>query len=59
MNANENVIQASKPALIPAVEREEKSSRGMPVEAREFENLLQRAMEILSARAERAMPHTS
>jgi hypothetical protein len=59
MNGNENTIQPTETGLIPAVERPERNSKGIAVEPREFENLLQRAMEILTARAERVTPQRS
>jgi hypothetical protein len=53
MNANENAVQLREPGFIPAVERQEWTSQGVSVEPQEFERLLQRAMEILAARADR------
>jgi hypothetical protein len=54
MNANESVVQFREPGFIPAVERREWTSQGARVEPQEFERLLQRAMEILTARADMA-----
>jgi hypothetical protein len=54
MNANENAVQFREPGFIPVVERQEWTSQGVSVEPQEFERLLQRAMEILTARSERA-----
>jgi len=54
MNANENAVQFREPGFIPAVERQEWISQGVSVEPQEFERLLQRAMEILTAKSERA-----
>jgi hypothetical protein len=56
VNANENAVQSRELGLIPTIET---ASKGIAVEPREFENLLERAMEVLAARAEWASPHSS
>lgn len=52
MNPDEIQIETQEPGLAVAKDRAEENLRGKRIEPREFENLLQRAMEILSVRAQ-------
>ncbi len=54
MNANENAVHPGETGVFRSNEPERERLAGVRVEACEFEALLRRAMEILSARAQTA-----
>jgi hypothetical protein len=56
MNPNQIQIEAQDTSIVTTKDRLGESSPGAKIEPREFENLLQRAMEILIVRAQSAAP---
>jgi hypothetical protein len=54
MNANKNAVQLRNLGVLRSNEPEPEGSAGVRVEPCQFETLLERAMEILSARAKTA-----
>ncbi|HUE55746.1 MAG TPA: hypothetical protein VMO76_07925 [Candidatus Udaeobacter sp.] len=59
MNVNKNAVYTQVLGVIRSNQPEREKSRGVLVERCEFEALLQRAMEILSARARTATTSSS
>jgi hypothetical protein len=59
MNANENAGPTQVQRALRASDPELEKSRGVRIEPCEFETLLERAMEILSASARAATPSAS
>lgn len=59
MNANENAVHDGACGVLHCDEPEQERSAGVRVAPREFEALLQRAMEILKLRARTATPSGS
>ncbi len=59
MNLNDNAAQPLDSNLVSSRDLPEETHSGLRVEPCEFESLLQRAMEILSARARGAMASSS
>jgi hypothetical protein len=56
MNPNQNQLESQKPTIVLEIDHREQRSPATRMEPSEFESLLQRAMEILSARAQSAAP---
>jgi hypothetical protein len=59
MNPNEIQFESQTPSLVPTKECREEHSPDTRMEPCEFENLLRRAMEIVSARAQSAPPSST